>query len=68
MKLADCSRDGAGAIRQEAILPLVRGEIRRLAALDAQQARVVELRILDGLTVEQTAVVLGISPAAVRRD
>jgi RNA polymerase sigma factor (TIGR02999 family) len=42
--------------------------LSRLAALDAQQARVVELRVFAGLTVEETAEVLGISPATVKRD
>lgn len=39
----------------------------RLAALDAQQARIVELRFFGGLSVEETAEVLGISPATVKR-
>jgi RNA polymerase sigma factor (TIGR02999 family) len=39
-----------------------------LAAFDPQQARVVELRFFGGLTVEETAEALGISPATVKRD
>jgi RNA polymerase sigma factor (TIGR02999 family) len=39
----------------------------RLAALDAQQARVVELRFFGGLTIEETAAELAISPATVKR-
>jgi hypothetical protein len=39
-----------------------------LAAVDAQQARVVELRYFGGLTVEETAEALAISPATVKRD
>jgi RNA polymerase sigma factor (TIGR02999 family) len=38
-----------------------------LAARDAGQARVVELRYFGGLTVEETADALGISPATVKR-
>jgi RNA polymerase sigma factor (TIGR02999 family) len=38
-----------------------------LAVLDAGQARVVELRYFGGLTVEETADALGISPATVKR-
>jgi RNA polymerase sigma factor (TIGR02999 family) len=41
--------------------------LTRLAALDAQQARIVELRFFGGLSVEETADVLGISPATVKR-
>ena len=39
-----------------------------LAALDARQARVVELRFFGGLTVEETAEAAGVSPATVKRD
>lgn len=39
-----------------------------LAKLDARQARVVHLRIFGGLTVDETAEVLGISPATVKLD
>ncbi len=41
--------------------------LERLAALDAQQARIVELRFFGGLSVEETAEVMGISPATVKR-
>jgi RNA polymerase sigma factor (TIGR02999 family) len=39
-----------------------------LAALDAFEARVVELRYFGGLTVEETAAALGVSPATVKRE
>jgi RNA polymerase sigma factor (TIGR02999 family) len=39
----------------------------RLAALDAEQARIVELRFFGGLSVEETAEALGSSPATVKR-
>lgn len=39
-----------------------------LASLDPQQARIVELRFFTGLTIEETAEVVGISPATVKRD
>jgi RNA polymerase sigma factor (TIGR02999 family) len=39
-----------------------------LAALDARQARIVELRAFGGLGVEEAAEVLGVSPATVKRD
>ena len=42
--------------------------LRRLAAVDPQQGRVVELRFFAGLSVEETAEALGISPATVKRD
>lgn len=42
--------------------------LSRLAALDERQARVVELRFFGGLSVEETAAVMGISPATVKRE
>lgn len=42
--------------------------LERLARLDARQAKIVELRFFGGLTVEQTAEALGISPKTVKRD
>ena len=38
-----------------------------LAAMDAHQARIVELRFFGGLSVEETAEALSISPATVKR-
>jgi RNA polymerase sigma-70 factor (ECF subfamily) len=40
----------------------------RLAKLDPRQSRIVELRFFGGLTVEETAHVLGISPKTVKRE
>ena len=40
----------------------------RLAALDPQQAAIVELRYFGGLTVDETAEVIGISTATVKRE
>jgi RNA polymerase sigma-70 factor, ECF subfamily len=41
--------------------------LERLARLDAAQARLVELRFFGGLTVEETADAMNISPATVKR-
>lgn len=40
----------------------------RLAKLDARQSRIVELRFFGGMSVEETAEYLGISPKTVKRD
>jgi RNA polymerase sigma-70 factor (ECF subfamily) len=40
----------------------------RLAAIDHRQSRLVELRFFGGMTVEETAAVLGIAPITVKRD
>ena len=42
--------------------------LTRLASLDPQQSRIVELRFFGGLTIEETAEVLRISPATIKRD
>ena len=42
--------------------------LSRLAEMDPRQGRVVELRLFSGLTVEETAEVLDISPATVKRE
>lgn len=41
--------------------------LRKLAAFDAEQARLVELRFFGGLTIEESAEALGVSPATVKR-
>jgi RNA polymerase sigma factor (sigma-70 family) len=40
----------------------------RLAAIDERQSRLVELRFFGGLTVEETAAALDVSPITVKRD
>jgi RNA polymerase sigma factor (TIGR02999 family) len=57
----------AGADHTEEVLA-VDEILGRLAALDQQQARVVELRYFAGLSVEETAEAMSISPRTVKRD
>lgn len=42
--------------------------LESLATFDRAQARIVELRFFGGLTIEETAHALGISPATVKRE
>jgi RNA polymerase sigma factor (TIGR02999 family) len=42
--------------------------LTKLAKLDPQEARIVELRYFAGLSVGQTAEVVGVSPATVKRE
>lgn len=42
--------------------------LKELARLDPQQSRIVELRFFGGLSIEETARVLDVSPATVKRD
>ncbi len=46
----------------------IHDSLEKLAAIDPQQARVVELRYFGGLTIEEAAEVLDISPASVKRE
>lgn len=64
------SLDDANLTTKEADLDIVALDeaLDRLAKIDEQQSRVVELRFFSGLTVEETAEVLKISPATVKRD
>ena len=53
---------------KDADLLVLNEALDKLAAIDPQQSRVVELRVFGGLTVEDTAEALGISPRTVKRE
>jgi RNA polymerase sigma factor (TIGR02999 family) len=40
----------------------------KLASLDSHRSRIIELRFFGGLSIEETSVVLSISPATVKRE
>jgi RNA polymerase sigma factor (TIGR02999 family) len=42
--------------------------LTELAKIDPQQSRIVELRFFGGLSIEETAEAVGVSPATVKRD
>jgi RNA polymerase sigma factor (TIGR02999 family) len=42
--------------------------LNRLFSLDERLGRIVELRFFSGLTIEETANLLGLSPATIKRD
>lgn len=58
----------AAAAEPEVDLEALDEALERLAARDPEQARLVELRYFGGLTIEETASVLGVSPATVKRS
>lgn len=62
--------DEAVAVSKEPDVDLIALDqaLTRLAALDPRQARIVELRFFGGLTIEETAEVLNLSPATVKRE
>ena len=56
-----------GETRSEELLALDEA-LKQLSAIDERQARVVECRFFGGMSIEETAVALGTSPATVKRD
>jgi len=61
--------DMVGLVRSKTVdLVSLDDALNELARLDPRQSRVVELRFFGGLSIEETAEVLGISPASVKRD
>jgi RNA polymerase sigma factor (TIGR02999 family) len=60
------ARGELGETHSEALLA-VEGALRRLEQDDPLNARVIECRFYGGLTIEDTAEALGISPATVKR-
>lgn len=68
----DCKvtlHDELGAVASEDIdVVALDGALKQLAERDPQQSKIVELRFFAGLTVEEAAAVLDVSPATVKRD
>jgi RNA polymerase sigma-70 factor (ECF subfamily) len=61
--------DAIPAATPEALdVELLDAALTRLTELDPELARVVELRFFGGLSIEETAEVLGVSPATVKRS
>jgi RNA polymerase sigma-70 factor (ECF subfamily) len=62
--------DEALAVAQQRDLDLIALDdaLERLATMDQRQSRIVELRFFAGLSVEDTADVMGISTATVKRE
>jgi len=76
-KRSTAKRNGGGRMPLEDSLSILDGKsmemvalddaLTDLARLDLQQSRIVELRFFGGLSVEETADVLEVSPATVKR-
>jgi RNA polymerase sigma factor (TIGR02999 family) len=56
-----------GPLRQVSVIVLD-DVLQGLSRLDSRQGQIVELRFFGGLSLEETALVLGVSPATVKRD
>jgi RNA polymerase sigma-70 factor, ECF subfamily len=62
-------QDGMGIIdNRETDLLELNGALDALTKIDPQQGNVVELRFFGGLSIEETAEVLKVSPATVKRE
>jgi RNA polymerase sigma factor (TIGR02999 family) len=57
----------AVATDPETMLPALDEALTRLEAIDAEQARIVELRFFAGLSIEEAAEAIGVSPATLKR-
>lgn len=57
----------AVATDPETMLPAIDEALARLEAIDPEQSKIIELRYFMGLGIEETADVLGISPATLKR-
>jgi RNA polymerase sigma factor (TIGR02999 family) len=57
----------AMAADQGGLLPALDDALTRLEQIDPEQARIVELRYFAGLSIEETADALGMSPATLKR-
>jgi RNA polymerase sigma-70 factor, ECF subfamily len=60
--------DTVAVSQQDPELLTVSEALNDLSALDPQRALIVDLRFFGGLSIEETAGMLGISPATVKRD
>jgi RNA polymerase sigma-70 factor, ECF subfamily len=52
---------------EEAMLPALDEALTRLEAIDAEQSRIVELRFFAGLSIEEAAAAMNMSPATLKR-
>ena len=72
--LAGTDDEGAGvealalASNPSVDLASIDSALRRLETLDPEQGRIVELRFFGGLSIEETAQLVGVSPATVKRE
>ncbi len=60
--------EAAGSVQKEVDLLGLDEALNKLAGLDAGYGRMVELRFFGGLSIEETAEVMGSSPTTVKRD
>ncbi len=67
MNRVSMSESLAVAANDEAMLPALDEALTKLEAIDPEQAKIIELRYFVGLSIEETASALGLSPATLKR-
>jgi RNA polymerase sigma factor (TIGR02999 family) len=56
-----------GATSEESMLPALDEALTRLEAIEPEQARIIELRFFGGLSIEEAAAAMDMSPATLKR-
>ena len=64
----DMDRLPAAGSDRAATLCALDDALEALAQLDPRRAQVIELRFFGGLTIEEAAEVMGVSPATIKRE
>ena len=62
--------DDAMAVSQQRAADVVALDdaLKKLAEIDPEQSRIVEMKFFGGLTIEESAEVMGLSPATIKRE
>jgi len=68
LEVAIAAEDAGVAQEGEVDFEAVHHALERLEALDPEQGKLVELRFFGGLSIEEAAAVMGVSPATVKRE
>jgi RNA polymerase sigma-70 factor, ECF subfamily len=68
ISLSEAERQGAVAAGAGADAAAIDEALGRLAELDPRQARITEMRVFGGMTIDEVACVLGVSTATVERE
>ena len=68
VEMVDIASIGVGEEDREYQLVALDDALRTLASFDERQVKIVEMRFFGGLTIDETAAAMGLSPATVKRE
>lgn len=68
LQQVELNDDAAQTTTQDDNLLALDEALKRLAAIDPRKTRIVEMRYFGGMSVEETAQVLGLSPITIKRE